>query len=181
MFCRWHVLAEDGNKRKPERLVQIRDELVARHFRRGAVIVHFRFVRQVPRHVLRIPPRVLQSLPEQPRLPDSPNFMPPGNDPFLAILHHQLAQRVHQVRPQLFQPLVVRPQRHFRQRILLRRRRLAVHAKRHAPSLRPGGDAPAIQRRHKPVVSRLVLAIQYRQLIQIVSRIRHDVFLKKTF
>jgi hypothetical protein len=50
-------------------------------------------------------------LPEQTRLPDPPNLVPPRDDSLFAILHHQLAQRVHQVRPQLFQPLVILPQR----------------------------------------------------------------------
>jgi hypothetical protein len=78
----------------------------------------------VPGHVLRIPPGVLQTLPKQPRLPDPPNFMPPRDDSLLAILNHQLAQRVHQVRAQILEPLVVRPQRKFRQRFLRIRRRL---------------------------------------------------------
>jgi len=74
----------------------------------------------------------LQALPEQPRLPDAPNFMPPRDDSLFAILRHQLAQRVHQVRPQILEPLVVRPERLLRQRFLRGRRRLlAVDPQRH--------------------------------------------------
>jgi len=172
--CRRHVLAEDGNERKPEGLIQIGDELVARHFRRGAVIVKFRFVRQVPGHVLRIPPRVLQALPEQPRLPDAPNFMPPRDHALLAILHDELAQRVHQVGPQLLEPLVVRPQRKLRQRLLhIRRRLLAVNSQRRARSDRAVRHSRSVKRRNAAVVWRVSLAVQNRNITQIVRLIRH--------
>ncbi|MGA7793137.1 MAG: hypothetical protein WCA19_08865, partial [Candidatus Acidiferrales bacterium] len=72
----------------------------------------------MPGHVLWIPPSVLQALPEQARLPDPPNLVPPRDDSLFAILHDKLAQRVHQVRPQLLESLVVRPQRQLRQRFL---------------------------------------------------------------
>jgi len=55
----------------------------------------------VPGHVLRIPPRVLQPLPEKPRLPNPPDFVSPRDNSLLPVLHFQFAQRVHQVRPQL--------------------------------------------------------------------------------
>jgi hypothetical protein len=133
IICRRHILAEDRNEREPEGLIQIGDELVARHFRRGAVVVHFRLVGQVPGHVLRIPPRVLQALPKQPCLPDSPNLVPPRDHAFLAILHYEFAQRAYQVRPQFLKPLIVRPQRKLRQRFLdIRRRLLAVNSERRA-------------------------------------------------
>jgi hypothetical protein len=66
----------------------------------------------------------LQTLPEEARLPDAPNLVPPRNDAFFAVLHHELAQRVDQVRAQLLEPLVVRPQRKLCQRFLRARRRL---------------------------------------------------------
>jgi len=75
----------------------------------------------------------LQPLPEQTRLPDAANFVPPRDHSLLAILHHKLAQRVHQVRTQVLEPLVVRPQRKLRQRFLhVRRRLLAVNPERRA-------------------------------------------------
>ena len=59
---------------------------------------------------LRIPPGILHALPEQPRLPDPPDLIPPRHNPFLPVLPHQLPQRIHQLRPLLLQPLKVRPQ-----------------------------------------------------------------------
>jgi hypothetical protein len=56
----------------------------------------------------------LQALPEQARLADAPNFVPPRDDALFAILHDEFAQRVHQVRPQLFQVFIVRPERQLR-------------------------------------------------------------------
>jgi len=43
----------------------------------------------------------LQALPKQPRLPDASNFVTPRNHSLFAILHDELAQRIHQVRAQL--------------------------------------------------------------------------------
>jgi hypothetical protein len=171
--CR-HILADNRNERKPEGLIQIGDELVARHFGRGAVIVNFRFVRQVPGHVLRIPPRVLQALPKQPRLPDPPDLVPPCDDALLAILHHQLAQRIHQVGPQLFEPLVVRPQRKFRQRFLrIRRRLLAVNPKRRARRICALRGMRAIERRDAAIVRSLIFAVQDGQVDRICLLICH--------
>jgi hypothetical protein len=63
--------------------------------------------------------------------------MPPRDDSLFAILNHELAQRVHQVRPQILEPLVVRPQRKFRQRFLrIRRRLFSVNPERSASSAR---------------------------------------------
>ena len=114
-----HVLADYRNERQPERLVEIGDELVARHIRECRVVVDFRFPRQVPVHVLRIPPGVLQPLPEEPRLANAPDFVPPRDDSLLAELHYQLPQRIHQPRRRLLQALVIRAER-LRLRIILR-------------------------------------------------------------
>jgi hypothetical protein len=88
----------------------------------------------------------LQALPEKPRLPDAPNFVPPRDDSLFAILHHQLAQRVHQVRPQFFEPLVVRPERQLGQRFLRGRRRLlAVDPQRQARHAGPKSCPPRLR------------------------------------
>ena len=145
----------------------------------------------MPGHVLRIPPGVLQALPEQARLPDAPNLVPPRDDSLFAILHDQLAQRVHQVRPQLFEPLVVRPQRQLRQRFLRTGRGLlAVNPQRRARGMRTqrGQCAQrglralrglrAVKWRNVAVVRRLILAIQNGEVVQIVHLSRHKVFMK---
>jgi len=120
----------------------------------------------------------LQALPEQPRLPDPPDLVPPRDDSLLAILHHELAQRVHQVRPQLLEPLVVRPQRKLRQSFLrIRRRLLAVNPKRRARAICSLRGLPAIQRRDAAVVRRVSLAVQDSHFVQIVHLVRHSVFM----
>src|SRR2546430_5804781 len=94
----WHVLREHGNERKPEALVKIRDELVARHLFELAVVARALLERQMPVHVVGIPPGILQALPEEARLANAADFMTPRDDSLLAVLPHQLAQRVHQFR-----------------------------------------------------------------------------------
>jgi hypothetical protein len=81
-------------------------------------------------------------------LPDPPNLVPPRDDSLLAILHDELVQRVHQVRPQLLEPLVVRAQRQLRQRFLRAGRGLlAVNPQRRARGAfapcPPTADAPS--------------------------------------
>ncbi len=130
----------------------------------------------MPRHVLRIPPSVLQPLPKQPRLPDPPNFMPPRNHSLFAILHHKFAQRIHQVRAQLLEPFVVRPQRQFRQRFLhIRRLLLPVDPKRRARRARVESDrgGRAVERRNGTVVRRFILAVQDGQVSRICLLICH--------
>jgi hypothetical protein len=117
----------------------------------------------VPAQVLRIPPGVLQSLPEEPRLPDAPNLMPPRDDSFFAILHDQFAQRVHQVRPQILEPLVVRPRRKPG-RAFLRRSRRAVERR----------DA-AIVRRYRTILRKLGLAIEDGHVVKNVLLSSHDI------
>jgi hypothetical protein len=46
-------------------------------------------------------------LPEEARLADPPNLMPPRDNSLLPVLHLKLAQRVHQVRAQLFESFVI--------------------------------------------------------------------------
>jgi hypothetical protein len=88
--------------------MKIRDKLVARHLFKSSVIAETLLERQMPAHVVRVPPGVLQALPEEARLPNPPNLMPPGDDTFLAVLTHQFAQGVHQFGLHIFEPLVVR-------------------------------------------------------------------------
>jgi hypothetical protein len=118
----------------------------------------------------------LQPLPKQPRLPDPPNFVPPRDHPLLAILHHELAQRVHQVRPQVLEPLVVRPQRKLRQRFLhIRRRLLAVDPERRTrgAGIDSAGCGRTIERRNETVVRCLVLTVQDGQVSRICLLICH--------
>jgi hypothetical protein len=89
------ILRKHGNKRQPKPLIKIRDELVPRHVLEFAVVVGTVLVRHVPVHVVRIPPGVLQSLPEEPRLADAANFVAPRDDALLAILADQFAQSIH--------------------------------------------------------------------------------------
>ena len=92
---------------KPEALIKIRDELIARHFLELAIVAGAILVRQVPVHVVRIPPGVLQALPEKARLANAANFVAARDDAFLAILADQFAQGVDQFRLEVFQALVV--------------------------------------------------------------------------
>ena len=62
----------------------------------------------MPVHVVGIPPSVLQALPEEPRLADAADFVPPRDDAFLAVLPDQLVQGVHQLGLRVLEPLVVR-------------------------------------------------------------------------
>src|SRR5437764_1262079 len=103
----WHVLREHGNERQPEALVKIRDELVARHLFELAVVARALLERQMPVHVVGIPPGILQALPEEARLANAADFMTPRDDSLLAVLPHQLAQRVHQFWLHILEPLVV--------------------------------------------------------------------------
>src|SRR5882724_1892122 len=103
------VLRKHRDERQSEALVKIRDELIARHFFECAIVAGALLERQMPVHVVGIPPGVLQSLPEEPRLADPPDLVTARDDAFLAVLPHQLAQRVHQFRLYVFEPLVVRP------------------------------------------------------------------------
>jgi hypothetical protein len=105
-----HILRKHGDERKAEALVKIGDELIARHFLERAVVAEALLERQVPVHIVRTPPGVLQALPEKPRLPNPPNLMPPRRNAFFAILPHQFAQRMHQLRLHVLQPLIVRPE-----------------------------------------------------------------------
>ena len=104
----WNVLRQYGNERKPEALVKIRDELVARHLFQLAVVLEALLERQMPVHVVGIPPGVLQALPEEPRLANAANFMPARYDAFLAILPDQFAQCVDQFGLCIFEAFVVR-------------------------------------------------------------------------
>src|SRR6266700_3067967 len=103
-----HVLRKQRDERQAEALVEVRDELVARHLLELAVVAEALLERQMPVHVVGIPPGVLQALPEEPRLADAANFMTPRDDAFLAVLPNQFAQRMHQLGLRIFEPLVVR-------------------------------------------------------------------------
>jgi hypothetical protein len=116
----------------------------------------------------------LQALPEEARLPDPPNLVPPRDDSLLAILHDELAQRIHQIRPQLLEPLIVRPQRQLRQRFLhASRRLLAVNPKRRARRFCALRRQCAVKRRNAAVVRRLCHPVQDGDVVQIVHLIRH--------
>src|SRR5256885_302158 len=61
----------------------------------------------MPVHVVRIPPRVVQPLPEKPCLANTANFVASRDDSFFPVLPHQFTQRVHDVRLGIIQQLVV--------------------------------------------------------------------------
>jgi len=103
----WDVLGQHGNERQPKALIKIRDELVARHLFELAVVAEALLERQMPVHVVGIPPRVLQALPEEARLANAANFVTACDDAFLAVLAHQLAQRVDQFGLGVFEAFVV--------------------------------------------------------------------------
>src|SRR5437016_1016554 len=103
----WNVLRQYGNERKPKALIKIRDELVARHFFELAVVFEALLERQMPVHVVGIPPSVLQALPKEARLADAADFMTTRDDAFLAVLPDQFAQGVDQFGLHIFEPLVV--------------------------------------------------------------------------
>ena len=102
-----HVLREHRNERKPESLIKIRDELIARHLFELSVVAEALLERQMPVHIVGIPPGVLQTLPEETRLANAADFVPSRDDAFLAILAHKFAQRVHEFRFYIFEPLIV--------------------------------------------------------------------------
>src|SRR5436305_8701661 len=104
----WHVLREHGNERKPEALVKIRNELVARHLFELAVVARALLERQMPIHVVGVPPGILQALPEEARLANAADFMTPRDDSLLVVLPHQLAQGVDHFWLRVLKPLVVR-------------------------------------------------------------------------
>jgi hypothetical protein len=87
-----HVLRKHGHKRKAKSLIKIGDELIARHFFKLTIVAGARFVRQMPVHIVRIPPAILLALPEKPRLTNTPNLVAPRGDAFGAILPHQFTQ-----------------------------------------------------------------------------------------
>jgi hypothetical protein len=123
------ILRQDRNERPSESLIKIRHELVARHLLEFAVVAGTVLIRQMPVHVVGIPPRVLQALPEEPRLPDARDFLAPRDHALLTVLPHQFAERVHQFRLQIIKPLVVRSELDRRVRsasILLARTGAAV-------------------------------------------------------
>src|SRR5882724_2992928 len=103
-----HILRKHRDERKPKALIKVSDELIARHLFERAIVARAMLERQMPIHVVRIPPGVLQALPEKTRLANPSNLMAPRNDALVAILPHQLTQSVHQLRLQLLEPLVVR-------------------------------------------------------------------------
>src|SRR5260370_5050086 len=103
-----HVLRKHRNERTPASLIEVRDELVARHLFPLAVVTEALLERQMPLHIVGIPPGVLQALPEEPCLANPANFMPPCDDAFLAGLPNQFAQRIHQFGFHIIELLVVR-------------------------------------------------------------------------
>src|SRR5882757_706384 len=103
------ILRKHRDKRQPKTLIKIGDELIARHLFERAIVARAMLERQMPVHVVRIPPGVLQALPEKPRLANPSNLMAPRNNALFAILPHQLTQSVHQFRLQFLKPLVIRP------------------------------------------------------------------------
>ena len=75
-----------------------------------AIVAGTLLVRQVPVHVVRIPPGVLQALPEEARLANAANFVATRDDAFFAILANEFAQRVNDFRIYVLEALVVRPE-----------------------------------------------------------------------
>src|SRR5882762_4930821 len=95
------ILRKHRDKRQPKTLIKIGDELIARHLFERAIVARAMLERQMPVHVVRIPPGVLQALPEKTRLANPSNLMATRDDALLAILPHQLTQSMHQLRLQL--------------------------------------------------------------------------------
>ena len=104
------ILAEHGDETEAEALIEIGDELVARHFFELPIVAEALLERQVPVHVVGIPPGVLQALPEQARLADAADFVAARDDAFFAILANKVAEGVHEFRLYFFEALVVRAQ-----------------------------------------------------------------------
>src|ERR1700693_3354379 len=75
-----HILPKHGDKRQPKSLVKIHDELIPRHFFELAIVGGAALVRQMLVHVVRVPPGVLQALPEEPGLADPTNLVAPRDD-----------------------------------------------------------------------------------------------------
>src|SRR5882724_7168115 len=80
------ILRKHRDKRQPKTLIKIGDELIARHLFERAIVARAMLERQMPVHVVRIPPGVLQALPKKTRLTNPSNLMPPRNDALFAIL-----------------------------------------------------------------------------------------------
>lgn len=102
-----HVLRKHGDEGQTEALIKIRDELVARHFFELAIVAEALLERQVPVHVVGIPPGVLQALPEEARLADAADFVAACDDAFFAILADEFAQGVDELRLEVIEALVV--------------------------------------------------------------------------
>ena len=105
-----HVLRKQRDERQAEALIEIRDELIARHLLKLAVVGEALLERQMPVHVVGVPPGVLQALPEKPRLANAADFVPARDDALFAILADQVAQGENQLGLQLLEALVVYPQ-----------------------------------------------------------------------
>src|SRR5207245_10624257 len=73
-----------------------------------AVVAKTLLERQMPVHVVGIPPRILQALPEKSCVADAADFVAARDDSFLAVLPDQFPQRVDQLRLPVLEPLVVR-------------------------------------------------------------------------
>ena len=101
------VLREHGNERETKALVKIGDELVARHFLELAVVAGAVLGGQMPVHVVGIPPGVLEALPEQARLANAADLVASRDNALFAVLANKLAQCVHQLGLNVFEPLVV--------------------------------------------------------------------------
>jgi hypothetical protein len=105
----WDVLRKNRDEGKAEALIEIGDELVARHLFKRAVIAKALLEGQVPVHVVGVPPGILQALPEKPSLANAANLVTARGYALFAILPHEFAQRMHQLRLQILEPLVVWP------------------------------------------------------------------------
>ena len=108
------ILAHDGDERQPKALVEVGHKLIPRHVLCGLRVFHTthaaRAKRQMPAHVVRVPPAILQSLPEEPRLANAANLVPARDNALHAVLDNHLTQRGNTARLQLLEPLVIRPQ-----------------------------------------------------------------------
>ena len=88
-----HVLREHRHERQPERLINIRDELVARHVLDRAVVHQLLLERQMPVLVALAPPHILQAAPELVRLLDAADFLAARGFGFRRELEYEPAQR----------------------------------------------------------------------------------------
>src|SRR5487761_301351 len=87
-----NVLAQNGNDRQAERLINIRDEFVAGQILERRFVRLLLLERQMPILVALAPPQILQAAPELVRLLDAANFRAPREFRLGGKLDDELAE-----------------------------------------------------------------------------------------